>query len=127
MSYTVLTGRRSLEVVLNVDAPSEEKSDHSKDSFYEKLEQVFDHYLKHHLNIRLGDFNAKLWRNDIFKPTFGNESLLQNSNENGVRIINCATPKKNLVVKSTMFPHRKFHKHTWTCPDRKIYNQTDVY
>ena len=28
-------------IVLNVLAPSEEKSDYSKDSFYEELEQVF--------------------------------------------------------------------------------------
>jgi hypothetical protein len=93
MSCVVLTGRWTL--FLNVDGPSEEKSDHSKDSFYEELEQVFEHYPKHHLNNQLGDFDAKLWRKDIFfKPTIGNESLLQNSNDNGVRIVNCATPKK---------------------------------
>ena len=28
-------------IVLNVHVPSEEKSDYSKDSFYEELEQVF--------------------------------------------------------------------------------------
>jgi len=28
----------------------------------------------------LGDFNAKLWRDDIFKPTIGNESLHQDNN-----------------------------------------------
>ena len=28
-------------IVVNVQAPSEEKSDESKDSFYEELEQVF--------------------------------------------------------------------------------------
>jgi hypothetical protein len=31
-------------IVLNVHAPSEDKSDDSKDSFYEELEQVFDHF-----------------------------------------------------------------------------------
>jgi hypothetical protein len=41
----------------------------------------------------------------IFKPTIGNESLHQDSNDNGVRIVNFAT-SKNLVVKSTAFPHR---------------------
>jgi len=46
-----------------------------------------------------------LGREDIFKPTIGNENIHQGSNDNGVRIINFATPK-NLVVKSTMFPHR---------------------
>ena len=38
-------------VVLNVRAPSEEKSDDSKDSFYEELEQVFNHFPKYHMNI----------------------------------------------------------------------------
>ena len=30
---------------------------------------------------------------------------------------------KNLVVKSTMFPYRNIHKHTWTSPDGKTHNQ----
>ena len=58
-------------------APSEEKSDQSKDSFYEELDQVFDHFPKHHKKILLGDFNAKVGREKIFKPTIGNESLHQ--------------------------------------------------
>jgi len=41
-------------------APIEEKSDDSKDSFYEELEQGFDHFPKYHMNILLGDFNAKV-------------------------------------------------------------------
>jgi hypothetical protein len=44
MSYTVLRGCWC-SIVLNVHAPSEEKSDDSKDSFYEELEQVFNHFL----------------------------------------------------------------------------------
>ena len=38
-------------------------------------------------------FNAKVERENIFKPTFGNESLHQDSNDNGVRIVNLASPK----------------------------------
>jgi hypothetical protein len=87
-----------------VQAPSEDKSDDSKDSFYEELEQVFDHFPRYHMKILLGDFNAKVGRENIFKSRIGNESLHQDSNDNGVRIINFAT-SKNLVVKSTMFPH----------------------
>jgi hypothetical protein len=40
------------------------------------------------------------------------------------RIMNFAT-SKNLVVKSTVFPHRNVHKYTRTCPGGKSYNQTD--
>jgi hypothetical protein len=68
------------------------------------------------MRILLGDFNAKVGRESIFKPTIGNESLHEISNDNGVRIVNFAT-SKNLVVKSTMFPHREIHKHTWTSPE----------
>ena len=59
------------------------------------------------MRILLGDFNKKVRRENIFKPTIENESVHQDSNDNGVRIVNFAT-SKNLVVKSTMFPHRKF-------------------
>jgi hypothetical protein len=64
-----------------VHAPSEEKSDDAKDSFYEELEQVFDNFPKYHMKDLLGDFNAKMGREDVFKPTIGNEGLHQESNE----------------------------------------------
>jgi len=64
---------------------------------------------KHHIKILLGEFNAKVGREKVFKLTIGNESLHQYSNDNGVRIVNFAT-SKNLVVKSMMFPHRNIHK-----------------
>jgi hypothetical protein len=38
--------------------------------------------------------------------------------KNGVREVNFAM-SKNIIVKSTMFPHRKIHKYTWTSPDRQ--------
>jgi endonuclease/exonuclease/phosphatase family metal-dependent hydrolase len=124
MSYIVLRGRWCNIIVLNGHAPAEEKNDDSKDSFYEELEQVFDHFPKYHMKIFLGDFNAKLGREDIFKPTIGNESLHEDSNDNGVRVVNFST-SENLVVKSTMFPHRNIHKYTWTSPDGKTNNQID--
>ena len=57
--------------------------------------------------IQLGDFSAKLWREDIFKLTIGNEILCQVSNDNGVRAVNFAT-SQNIVVKSTIFLHQTF-------------------
>jgi hypothetical protein len=85
-----------------VHAPSAGKSDDPKDSFYEELEQVFDHFPKYHMKILSGDFNAKVGRENIFKLIAGNESLHQDSNDKGGRIVNFVTPK-NPVVKSMMF------------------------
>ena len=66
---------------------------------------MFDHVPKYHMKMLLGDFNAKVERENIFKPTIGQESLHQDSNDNGVRLVNFTT-LQNLVVKSTMFPHQ---------------------
>ena len=74
------------------------------------------------MKMLLGDCNAKVGRENSFKPTIGQESLHQDSNDNGVRIVNFAT-SQNLVVKSTMFPHRNIHKYTWNSPDGKTHNQ----
>jgi hypothetical protein len=124
MSYMVLRGRWFNIIVLNVHAPTEEKSDNSKDSFYNELEHFFYHFPKYHMKILLGNFNAKLGREDTFKPTIGKESLQEDSNDNGVRDVNFVT-SKNLVVKSMMFPHRNIHKYIWTSPDGKTHNQID--
>jgi endonuclease/exonuclease/phosphatase (EEP) superfamily protein YafD len=62
MLYIVLKGCWCNIIVLNVHAMTDEKSDDSKDSFSEELEQVFDHFPKYHTKILLGDFNAKVGR-----------------------------------------------------------------
>ena len=87
----LIRGRRCDIIVLNAHAPSEEKSDDSKDDFNEELQRVFDHFRKCHIKILLGNFNAKLAREDVFKPTIVNDNLHQDSNDNGVRIVNFAT------------------------------------
>ncbi|PNF23141.1 hypothetical protein B7P43_G06674 [Cryptotermes secundus] len=124
ISYKTLKGRWCDIFVMNVHAPTEDKIDDVKDRFYEELEHVFDKFPKYPMKILLGDFNAKVGREDISKPTIGNESLYEISNDIGVRVVNFAT-SKNLTVKSTMFPHRNIHKFTWTSPDGKIHNQID--
>ena len=102
-------------------APSEKKSDDSKDSFCEELEQIFYYFPEYRVKIVLGDFKAKVGRENIFKPTIENESLHQDNNNNGVRIVNIAT-SKNLVIKSMIFLHRNIHKCTCTSPDEKTHN-----
>jgi hypothetical protein len=65
-------------------------------------------------------FNTKLGRKDIFKPTIRYESLHEITNDIDVTVVNFVT-SKNLIVKSTMFPHCNIHKYIWTS-DRKTYN-----
>jgi hypothetical protein len=51
-----------------IDAPTEDKIDDVKVSFYKELP-------KHHIKILLGDFNAKVGRENILKLIIQNESL----------------------------------------------------
>jgi hypothetical protein len=78
-----------------------------KDRFHEELECVFDKFPKYHMNMLLGDLNAKLCKENILKPTIGNDRFHEISNDNGVRIVNFAT-SKNPIVKSTVFLIVKF-------------------
>jgi exonuclease III len=110
MSYIILRGRWCRIIVLNIHGSTECKTDDVKDSFYEELERVFDKFPKYHKKILLGDFNAKVSREDIFKPTIGNQNLHEISNDNGIRLVKFAT-SKNFRVKSTMFPHRNIYKY----------------
>jgi hypothetical protein len=124
MSYIILRGCWCNIIVLNVHAPCEDRGHDVKDSFYEELGRVFDQIPRYDMKILLGDFNVKVGRENIFKPTIGNEGLHEIINDNGVRVVNFAT-SKNLVVKSTTFPHHKIHKYTWTSPEGNTHNQID--
>jgi hypothetical protein len=61
MSYIIL-GRRWCGIAVNVHAPRENKVYDVKDSFYDEFELVFDNFTQCHVQILLGDFNAKVGR-----------------------------------------------------------------
>jgi hypothetical protein len=56
-----------------------------------EIECVFDQFPKCHMNILLGGFNVIIRRKDIFKPKIRNENLHDNSNVNGLKVVNFAT------------------------------------
>jgi hypothetical protein len=58
MLYIILRGQWCHIIVLNVHAPTEDKTNDVKDSFYEELERVFNKFPKYHKKILLGDYKA---------------------------------------------------------------------
>jgi hypothetical protein len=54
-------------------------------------------------------FNAKLGREGIFKPATEAESLLENSSNNGVRVVNFVI-SKNVIIMSVIFVHQNSRK-----------------
>jgi hypothetical protein len=55
------------------------------------------------MKILLGDFNAKVGMEDIFKLTIRNESWHEISNDNGVKVVNFPT-SRILTVKKYNVP-----------------------
>jgi hypothetical protein len=49
MTYIAVRGRWC-DTVLNMHASTEDKSNDTKDSFYEELERVLDQFPKYHMN-----------------------------------------------------------------------------
>jgi hypothetical protein len=104
--------------------PTEDKIDDVKDRFYEERECIFDEFPKYLTKILVGDFNAKVGKENVFKQAIGNESLHEINNDNGVGVVNYAT-SKNLIVESTMFPHCNIHKFICTTTDGNTHNQIE--
>ena len=58
-----------------------------KEEFYNLLEQNINQIANSNIKIILGDFNAKVGKEDIYKPTIGNESLHNETDNNGLKMI----------------------------------------
>jgi hypothetical protein len=59
MSYITPKGHLCDIIVLNVHAPTEDKDDDIKDSFYGEPAQVFDHFPRYHMNNFARRFQCK--------------------------------------------------------------------
>jgi len=77
MLYIILKVHWHDITALNVHAPTWDKHDDKKQSFCEEVECVFDQFFKYQIRVLL-DFNVKIEREDIFKPTIRNESFALN-------------------------------------------------
>ena len=63
------------------------------------------------MKILLSYFDAKVGREIIFKSTLGKESLLQEINDNAIRLVNFAA-SNNLIVKRLKCSHFNIHEYT---------------
>ncbi|XP_045494840.1 craniofacial development protein 2-like [Colias croceus] len=119
-----LKGKFSNITIINAYAPTELADEETKDSFYDDLENVYEQAPQYDVKILLGDFNAKVGKEEVFMPAIGRHSKHDRSNDNGIRLISFAS-SKNMVIMSTVFPHKNIHKGTWKSPDGQTVNQID--
>jgi exonuclease III len=109
---------------VNVYAPTEDTEDEIADEFYETLQSVYEELPKHDAIVTLGDFNAKLGKEQIYRETIGRHSLHETTSNNGLRLIQYATTN-SLKILSTWYPKKDIHKGTWKIPGTEDTNQID--
>jgi hypothetical protein len=101
---------------INVHARTEEKEELEKEVLYQKAEEVYDLCPSNDIKIVLGDWNAKVGREEIYQGLILRHSMHLHTNNNGQRLVDFAAAK-NMVVSSTYFPHKEIHKQTWRSLD----------
>jgi endonuclease/exonuclease/phosphatase family metal-dependent hydrolase len=103
--------------------PTEDKEEEIKSAFYDKLDRLYLRVPKHDIKIIMGDMNAKIGKNHRV-PYVGHHSLHDEFNNNGIMMTDFAVTR-NLVISSTVFPHKNVLKETWISPDGRTRNQID--
>jgi len=91
------------------------------------IEEVIRNYDRLHgsvIKIVLGDTIVTIGRELMYVPSAGIESVHEESNDNGQKIILFAT-SRSLVISSTTFPHKNIHKYSWKSPDGRNMKQID--
>jgi len=82
--YLWIKGKFYNITFVNVYAPIEDAEDETVDEFYETLQVVCDEIPKHDAIITLGDFNAKLGKEQLYKDIIGRHVYMKSQTVMGL-------------------------------------------
>lgn len=97
--------------IIQCYAPTEQDDDEHKDTFYDQLEACFMSSSRSDNKIVMGDYNAKVGRNNNPRTIIGCKSLHAESNGYGNRLLDFCSAH-HLFIGGTKFPHKDIHKYT---------------
>jgi len=119
-----LQGKHCKITVVQCYAPTNDASEEEKDRFYSSLRGVVEEVPTHDVLVVMGDFNAKIGRENTGLERVIGKHGCGEMNENGERLIDFSL-ECSLVVGGSLFQHKDIHKLTWKSPDGKTINQID--
>ena len=108
--------------IINAHAPT--NGDNNKDpknveKFWDRLENTMSKIHPDDVKILLGDFNAQLGKEKIYRKTIGKNSAHHNTNTNGTRLVDVCQ-QYDLRVMSTHFRKPPNKQKTWRSPIQHI-------
>lgn len=110
--------------VIQCYTPTNNSYEENKDEFYNRLQKIVETLRARDIVILMGDFNAMVGLNNTgYEQVMGIHGLGV-MNDNGERFAErCAI--NNLVIRGSVFPHKRIHKSSWVSPDGVSENQID--
>ena len=108
--------------VIQAYAPTSNVEEAEVERFYEDLQDLIELTPKKDVLFIIGDWNAKVGRQEI--PGVTGKFGLGVQNEAGQRLIEFCQ-ENALVIANTLFQQHKRRLYTWTSPDGQYQNQTD--
>ena len=106
-----IKGKSNYLSIISVHAPTEEKTDEGKEKFYEDLQIVHNKIPKHDIVTILGDLNAEIGKEDVYKNFAGKHTLHEISNRNREWVCKYAIAN-NVKIIRTYYQPKRIHKGT---------------
>ena len=125
MTASFTTKKKGIDMnIIYGYSPTNEGDVETKDEFYDQLQAVLNQYPSKHVNILMGDMNAKIGTDNTGVEEIMGKNGLGEASDNGERMKDlCAN--HGLVIGGSVFQHRRIHKVTWVSPDHRTENQID--
>ena len=109
---------------VSVYSPTLDSSDDVKDRFYDTLYSTLRRISQNDKIILLGDFNARVGRNnEIWHGVIGHHGV-GNVNSSGLRLLSVCS-ELGLAITNTFFQLRDMHKTSWLHPRSKHWHLID--
>ena len=111
-----LRGKFRNITLISAYAPTEDNPDAIKDNFYDQLIQVCEKAGKYDILVLLGDFNAKICKENFIATVAGKHTLHEVASENRKRLGQLAA-RHIMIIKSTCFEHKRIIREHGCAPE----------
>jgi exonuclease III len=106
-----ITGKIFNRYLININAPTADKTENDKEAFYLLLEKTYDACPRNDIKIVLGDMNTQIGKGNVYYAIIWKLILHDINSGNGQRLISFAA-SRGMVTGSTLFCHKDIHKGT---------------